>query len=172
MFVDTSLCAHTHKWSVVARLMIEWSGRLERHSHEVWLTKVTMRTSGFFQGGVTSISWQEDRSCFKVFARAWTCFSWVKAFQLICRWYNGCKTEQLRVTTSDSMSSCSQRASRCCWKTVGCFFCVRAPMFWNSLRRERRKYHAVSGKCYKTGHVSPAASLTVLLTNAWLVLVQ
>lgn len=62
MFVETQrhtpLLDPTHKWSVAARLMMECSGRLERHSHEVWLTKVTMTTVRSILGGDSSISWE------------------------------------------------------------------------------------------------------------------
>lgn len=51
----------THTWSAAARLMMEWSGRLERHSHEVWLMNDTMTTERSILGGDISISWQEYR---------------------------------------------------------------------------------------------------------------
>lgn len=51
----------SHMWSVVALLMMECSGRLERHSHEVWLTKAAMTTDRSILGGDSSISWQTYR---------------------------------------------------------------------------------------------------------------
>lgn len=46
----------THSRLVAARLMMEWSGRLDIHSQEVWLTKVTMTTVRSILGGDSSIS--------------------------------------------------------------------------------------------------------------------
>ena len=59
----------SHMWSVVALLMMECSGRLERHSHEVWLMKVTMTTDRSILGGDSSISWQT----YRLALQGWVC---------------------------------------------------------------------------------------------------
>lgn len=59
----------SHMWSVVALLMMECSGRLERQSHEVWLTKVTMTTDWSILFGDSSISWQT----YRLTLQEWVC---------------------------------------------------------------------------------------------------
>lgn len=113
------LLALTHRWSVAARLMMEWSGRLERHSHEVWLTKVTMTTERSILGGDSSINWQEEgwsvRGVCVCTENSWKrlfIFYYFPFFLLCCFPYNTMSDDECFSWCVDVMAA---RLCNCAW---------------------------------------------------------